>query len=136
MLSASLPLVEVGAGGENLTLRRSELESCRPIRAQGGRRLRAFCPFHGSDHQRSLSVDLEASRFRCFACGAWGYLDWARERWRREGCDSRRKVSYQKANTEGVEPARADLVQILRAYQQALPGSIGEEYLRSRGIAL
>jgi len=35
-----------------------------------------------------------------------------------------------------VQPARADLNEVLRAYQAELPGSAGEEYIRSRGIPL
>jgi hypothetical protein len=79
----NLPAVKGGPGGENLTLSQSELSACHPIGAQSGRRLRAFCPFHGSDKQRSLAVDEQSGRFSCFACGAWGYMEWARERWRK-----------------------------------------------------
>jgi len=63
MYRATLPVVEGGPGGENLTLTESELEACRHERAQGGRRLRAFCPFHGSDHQRSLAVNIDTGDF-------------------------------------------------------------------------
>jgi DNA primase len=39
----------------------------------------ALCPFHGSDRQRSLRVQVHSGRFVCFACGAWGlYGDGAR----------------------------------------------------------
>lgn len=69
---------------ENLTLTEAELNACRPVRGEGGRAIRAFCPFHGSDRQRSLRVDVESGRFQCFACGAWGYMAEARERWRAE----------------------------------------------------
>lgn len=71
-------------GHSNLTLSDRDLSVARPMRGEGGRRLRAYCPFHQSDHQRSLSVDLETGRFRCFACGAWGYTEEARQRWREE----------------------------------------------------
>jgi DNA primase len=129
-------LVEGEAGGENLTLSESELEYCRPMRAQGGRRLRAFCPFHGSDHQRSLAVDVETGRFHCFACDAWGYMDWARGRLRKNRARVANPVTYRSVRTKPAQPARADLAEVLRDYQIALPGSAGEEYLRSRGIAL
>ena len=69
---------------ENLTLTEAELAACRPIAGEGGHVLRALCPFHGSDHQRSLRVQLHSGRFVCFACGAWGSLAEARERWREE----------------------------------------------------
>ena len=79
MVRVSLPIVEGGASGENLTLSESELEACRPMRLLAGRKLRAFCPFHGSDHQRSLEVNRETGHFHCFSCNAWGYLEWARD---------------------------------------------------------
>ena len=43
-----------------------------------------LCPFHGSDRQRSLRVQVHSGRFVCFACGAWGYMDTARAQWREE----------------------------------------------------
>jgi hypothetical protein len=67
---------------ENLTLTEAELAACRPIAGEGGHVLQALCPFHGSDHQRSLRVQRSSGRFVCFACGAWGYLAAARERCR------------------------------------------------------
>jgi hypothetical protein len=45
-----------------------------PVRVTGGSGLRMGCPFHGSDTQRSLSVNLVTGRYGCFACDAWGYL--------------------------------------------------------------
>src|SRR5712691_12607036 len=69
---------------ENLTLSEADLAACKPIAGEGGHVLRALCPFHGSDRQRSLRVQLSSGRFVCFACGAWGYLAEARERWREE----------------------------------------------------
>jgi hypothetical protein len=62
----------------NLTLTNASLRASHPIRGEGGRSLRALCPFHESDHQRSLRVDLETGRFNCFCCGAWGYTEEAR----------------------------------------------------------
>jgi hypothetical protein len=67
---------------ENLTLTRAQLESCRPVTGEGGQVLRAYCPFHGSDSQRSLRVVLDSGHFKCFACGAWGYMAASRESWR------------------------------------------------------
>jgi len=43
---------------ENLTLSEAQLSACKPIHGEGGRAIRAFCPFHGSDKQRSLRVDV------------------------------------------------------------------------------
>jgi DNA primase len=36
----------------------------------GGERLRAFCPIHGSDHQRSLSIDADSGWGYCHCCHA------------------------------------------------------------------
>jgi hypothetical protein len=67
---------------ENLTLSESDLAACHPIVAEGGHVLRALCPFHGSDRQRSLRVQVHSGRFVCFAYGAWGYMNTARAQWR------------------------------------------------------
>jgi len=64
--------------GENLTLSDAELACGEPIAAEGGKSLRACCPFHGSDHQRSLRVNTETGHVTCFACDSWGSLQSAR----------------------------------------------------------
>src|SRR5262252_9508346 len=69
---------------ENLTLSEADLAACRPIIGEGGHVLRALCPFHRSDRQRSLRVQVHSGRFVCFACGAWGYMETARAQWREE----------------------------------------------------
>src|SRR5207249_7302480 len=125
MVRVSLPIVEGGASGENLTLSESELEACRPMRLLAGRKLRAFCPFHGSDHQRSLEVNRETGHFHCFSCNAWGYLEWARDGWKKERGRVAKLTAYRKVDAIPSQPARADLVEILRTYQAALPGSLG-----------
>ena len=139
---------------ENLTLTEAEISACRPVNGEGGRVLRAFCPFHGSDKQRSLRIDRETGRFNCFACGAWGYTEEARQRWREERApgghrrpqDGRRHPSKGKTlptytrplrkPEKTPKPSRDDLPDLLRTYQKALPGSLGEEYLKRRGIPL
>jgi len=150
---------------ENLTMTGAELAACQPIAGEGGHVLRALCPFHGSDHQRSLRVTVATGRFVCFACGAWGYLAEARERWqekrqhqavdRRPSARQRRpphlqptphtSAGYPAAASKPVAPpaaprepvpARPDLAQQLAVFQTALPGSCGETYLQQRGIPL
>src|SRR6516225_6213732 len=37
---------------------------------QRGERLRSYCPIHGSDHQRSLSIDLDTGWGYCHSCHA------------------------------------------------------------------
>src|SRR6266478_5708764 len=144
---------------EHLTLTESDLAACRPIVGEGGHVLRALCPFHGSDRQRSLRVQVRSGRFVCFACGAWGYLEEARARWReeqqrqvafpmlatrRQRAPRRRPVAPPATRTPAPRaparhepgPARSDLAQQLTAFQAALPGSRGEAYLQQRGIPL
>jgi hypothetical protein len=76
---------------DNLTLSEADLAACRPVVGEGGHVLRALCPFHGSDRQRSLRVQVQSGRFVCFACGAWGYMDTARAQWREE---QQRQVAF------------------------------------------
>jgi len=117
------------------TLSQEELNACRPIAGEGGRVLRAFCPFHGSDQQRSLRVSLESGRFTCFACGVWGYTEEQRDLWKA----ARRPtppVVRARPQQPPPQPLRADLQGLLEQYQAALPGSLGERYLRWRGIPL
>lgn len=148
-----------GVAKANLTLSAQALEACRPVRA-GGNSWRAFCPFHGSDHQRSLRLNLVSGHFNCFACGAWGYTEQARERWKEQqprlaGPQTRtglrttlavpnnpplaptplRVVSYTHSAPAKRQPS-LNLVELVEKYQAALPGSWGEEYLRRRKIPL
>ena len=142
------------------TLSDAELAACQPLQGERGRVLRAFCPFHGSDQQRSLRVWLNTGRFSCFACGTWGYTEEARRRWqpaqhhgsavvRSWSCSTlsqpRGKTS-EGASASNATPAPSgrperpatppDLAQHLAVFQAALPGSRGEAYLLHRGIPL
>lgn len=132
--------------GENLTLSDAELARCEPIRGEGGKALRARCPFHGSDHQRSLRVNTETGHFKCHACGAWGYLDTARER-RRDNADAFRQSrpgaprqpptrGASRAKPSPPPPPRPDLADLMATYRAALPESPGADYLRERRIPL
>jgi len=142
---------------DNLTLSEADLAACRPIVGEGGHVLRALCPFHGSDRQRSLRVQVHSGRFVCFACGAWGYMETARTQWReeqqRQAAFPRPPTRRQRAQRQrpaaavsqaaahlpaprAPAPARPDLAQHLATFQAALPGSRGEAYLQQRGIPL
>jgi len=151
---------------ENLTLSETDLAACRPIVGEGGHVLRALCPFHGSDCQRSLRVQVHSGRFVCFACGAWGYMETARAQWREEQQRQatfrrpparRQRISHRRqppprlprppaaaARQRAADPpasqtpvpAQPDLAQQLTAFQAALPGSRGATYLQQRGIPL
>jgi DNA primase len=129
------------------TLTPQQLAQAQPVEAEGGRALRAFCPFHGSDNQRSLRIDLETGHFKCFACGIWGYTEEARARWPAQRAGSRQKQSQEAtpqasrrlptSKTAVIEPVRPDLNRLLRQYQEALlPNSPGAEYLERRGVSV
>ena len=134
------------AGAENATLTAEELAACQP--AGSGTQVRAFCPFHGSDHQRSLAVNLETGRFHCFQCGAWGYTAEARQRWRTEHGHSQGGALADRTTVappavilpKTPEPARGDLldlmVRYLLAWDTRLGKRLGADYLRRRGIPL
>jgi DNA primase len=141
------------ASTANVTLSAAELEVCKPVSGKGGQVLRALCPFHGSDHQRSLEVWRANGRFKCYACGAWGYTAEARQRWRdaqpsraypspasplarRQSTQAPKPQTHRSESWREPEPARVDLAARLAAYQAALPGSWGERYLSRRGISL
>jgi DNA primase len=126
-----------------LILTAEQLAHARPIVGEGGHALRGFCPFHGSDNQRSLRVEVKTGRFKCFACQAWGYTDEARENWLKERAVGQRAVrtpeAVRRKRTIGSpnlepKPVRDDLDVVLQTYRAALPTSPGEEYLRRRGI--
>lgn len=137
---------------ENLTLTDADLDSphggSKPY--GGGGKLRAFCPVHGGDNQRSLELDLNTGRFFCHRCECWGYMDWARERFREERGlereasrhpgDARRSASVPHPPPPPpfppVKPVRDDLNALLKRFQVALPGNWGERYLQLRGIPL
>src|SRR5438132_12381349 len=151
---------------DNLTLSEADLAACRPIVGEGGHVLRALCPFHGSDRQRSLRVQVHSGRFVCFACGAWGYMETARVQWREEQqrqatfrrppprrsrmshhrqpppppprppAAAARQRSVHPPASRAPAPGQPDLAQHLATFQAALPGSRGETYLQQRGIPL
>ena len=124
---------------ENLTLTDAELARCEPV-GDERKTQRAYCPFHGSDRQRSLRVNRETGRFNCFACGAWGYLSDARERRRADGSGLRIGTHTrppQRVYKPKPEPeTKPELATLMASYRAALPGSRGEAYLRERHIPL
>ena len=131
--------------GETLT--EAMLAQGRPVRGEGGRSLRAYCPFHGGDRQRSLRVELESGRFQCFSCGVWGYTETAREQYTsslkskpqpRLGAGVRATSPPRLPRRRIAGPSRVDgaILSLLAEYQSALPGSMGQEYLEERGIPL
>lgn len=109
------------------TLSETQLSECRPLRQ--GKQIRAYCPFHGGDHQRSLSVDAETGRFYCFACQIWGYMDWARK----GGSSSKLVLPAPPAAPASVP---ASIEQLWAGWRKRLPGSPAADYLAERRIPL
>ena len=137
---------------ENLTLSLEEIESYR-YQGSGkpsGKYLRYYCPIHGGYNQRSLSLDPATGRFQCFSCEAWGYLAEKRQEWVQANLSgpswkadghfnptplSKTTSTYTFPKADDP-PARPDLFEPLQKFQEALPGSPGEEYLKQRGVPL
>ena len=110
-----------------------------------GKFMRAGCPFHGSDKQRSLYIDIESGRFGCHVCPVWGYTEESRERWkaqhggqparplppweRRTGADRLRPD-----NATMPAPITGEWRSRLEAWQAALPEAA--DYLAGRRIPL
>ncbi len=59
-------------------LSRAALDQYDHAPQRSGGRERYYCPLHGGDNQRSLSVDPTTGQYTCHACGAAGTL---REHW-------------------------------------------------------
>lgn len=114
----------------------------RPVTAGG--RMRAGCPFHGSDRQRSLTVNTETGRFQCFSCGVWGYTEQARADYleRTKGDRSRALQPWQrpsgalKLRSDPKEPEALpeDWRRRLTAWRSSLPEAA--EYLAGRRVPL
>lgn len=122
------------------TLSEVQLAQGRPVRGEGGRSRRAYCPFHGGDQQRSLRVEEETGRFQCFACGVWGYMDWARERFaegkKAQGAAGRSLRASLPRKKAPEAQKTGDWAPWLAEYQAALAGSPGGDYLEERKIPL
>ena len=115
----------------------------RPIRE--GRYVRYGCPFHGSDHQHSLSIDTETGRFKCFSCNVWGYTEQSREEYKRKNplpspslpaAARRPKTPTDTLRQDGDQPTPldADALAQLKDWQQDL--SEAADYLALRRIPL
>ncbi len=133
-------------------LRFSDLDGASAAHGSGHRRYP--CPVHGSDRQRSLSVDLATGLYYCHCCGAAGRL---RDYWAADGsadpprprpvddADRRRerRAALVRADREHTPlldapppAASAALLARLPALNGALrlPDSPGATYLRGRGL--
>lgn len=126
----------------------------RPGRSKGEHRY--YCPVHGGDHQRSLSVNLDTGLYHCHSCNACGTLRdyWpapagGRDTWRapapvslaergRVALDRHARAEADKhAKLAGEAPAAAlAFIARLDAFTSDLrrPGSPGATYLSSRGL--
>ncbi len=134
-------------------LRRADLRAYDFTPTRAGGYDRYYCPIHGSDHQRSLSVDAHTGKFRCHTCGATGTL---REHWADGGgtfkrtpapsieeIGRRERAARIRADAERAErlaagiPTDADrFLAQMDAMRDALcdPACPGAVYLRGRGL--
>lgn len=109
----------------------------RPIKS--GKYTRAGCPFHGSDQQRSLSIDTDTGRFKCHSCGVWGYTEQSRADWKARQPTivrpwERRSGLAERLKADGTEPEPLDELGDLEAAQQRLAEAA--DYLAGRRIPL
>jgi DNA primase len=65
--SRPFPRGRTSKGEEIVILTWRDLEFFSQMHSEGGR-YRTFCPIHGSDHQRSLSINTTNGFGQCFAC--------------------------------------------------------------------
>jgi|TARA_Y100001973_G_scaffold105294_1_gene177911 hypothetical protein len=107
----------------------------QPIRA--GKYQRMGCPFHGSENQRSLSLNPETGRFQCFSCGEWGYTEDEKARYKAQS-PSRATARSIDAPTGArrmrpkAEPTEELQLESLGKFQENLEQ--GRAYLESRRI--
>lgn len=67
---------------------------------RSGARLRAFCPVHGSDHQRSLSIDTESLWGFCHSCHATVLMErWSGQNITTRPCD--RQPKHWQSDSQG-----------------------------------
>ena len=99
---------------ENPRYTRAELEAMatiRPMEVSAGRKERMGCPFHGSDNQRSLVLDLETGRYNCYTCDEWGYLsDQPGNRWGPPGRGSGRDRSRPSSRSSSSGPTTSKFI--------------------------
>jgi len=137
-------------------LSRAALDQYDHAPQRSGGRDRYYCPLHGGDNQRSLSVDPTTGQYTCHACGATGTL---REHWpdapqdgtgrkppkqmtleemgRRELAARAQLDQERAARLAGEIPAAATaFLAQLPAMQEALRRADcpGTAYLRARGL--
>lgn len=108
---------------------------------RSGNRLRFYCPIHGGDNQRSLSLDEKTGFYKCFTCQAQGQLVEKRQEWRDLQRLQRGALPRQEdpSPPEPKPEPKADpsLADRLQEYQAALtPDSWGAKYLERRGVPL
>lgn len=134
-------------------LSRANLDAYDYAPSRAGGYDRYYCPIHGGDHQRSLSVDPDTGKFRCHTCGATGTL---REQWPDGGSTFKRTPAPSieeigrrerevriRADAERAERLAAEIpaaasrfLAHMDAMREALrgPECPGAIYLRGRGL--
>lgn len=128
-----------------VTLYQAELVNPRKV----GSRIRAYCPVHGGDHQRSLSIAHEgdaAGYGKCHACGAVVFVpELALEKTRaprrssRPTAETLLRPARRKVDVEHTpaEWQRAELEALTRLYprmRERLKDDRARAYLEGRGI--
>ncbi|MBF0556145.1 MAG: toprim domain-containing protein [Nitrospirae bacterium] len=111
---------------------RNQGESTKPADHQ-----RYYCPIHGSDNQRSLTLNVTTGRFKCFNCEAWGFLSDIPGSIVAGGESSSLSSKTVRPKEIDYEEANSVFTRILSDYQMKLKQNAGaQQYLKGRGITL
>ena len=120
----------------------------RRYRSQGegrvsGEFLRFYCPVHGSDKQLSLSVRKDNGYFKCFVCGAKGFLSEFKAEYFRgkippprvEHTTAATRINHQN-DSATKQLITLDRSPLLAKFQRELiVGSEGHRYVSKRGLS-
>jgi DNA primase len=131
--------LDTGSPGPQYSLEELEaIATIKPIQVSGGKRVRMGCPFHGSDKQRSLEVNLDTGRYGCFSCNAWGYLKGHNKSPAPPGVKGtlKRLSEYKPPVELPAAPPNSDLDRYLIAAQRHIEDPASMDYLKARRVSI
>lgn len=119
--------------GQIMDLTLSDVEGhSKPYRGLNGN-LRYFCPIHGSDRQRSFKLNQYTGHFKCYSCGAWGYIDEINKAAAPIKQETKRKMEQQRNNVPKIDIVKSYL-EMYQSLHDADNNHIAVRYLKWRGI--
>lgn len=124
--------------GQIMRLTLEDIESYpgnhRPYKGLNGY-LRYFCPIHNSDRQRSFKLNLYTGHFKCYSCGAWGYVDEINKAspYKPSKEYLKRKIQLVRNKVPKIDVVKAYL-KMYECLDNATENHIAVRYLKWRGI--